>query len=222
MLKKNIFIHSNYNFQDLAEAWQQKAATKNFELEFNSNQPDLAVIALDLKKLFPEFFYELLPMPCAQIKLRCDEILETIYKLAGNFQEKGIPTLIQNFYYPFNLETSIFDFQNSAGQIMWIDDLNKKLVEYVDEQSGLYIFNLQYYLFQFGAQNAECCPFSAEFNNYLAEQYLNFMQAMFYPKKKCLVVDLDNTLWGGIIAEDGLEGIQVEPYLEIQRAVKKY
>ncbi len=27
--------------------------------------------------------------------------------------------------------------------------------------------------------------------------------------RKCLVLDLDNTLWGGIIAEDGLEGIQL-------------
>ena len=27
--------------------------------------------------------------------------------------------------------------------------------------------------------------------------------------KKCLVLDLDNTLWGGVIGEDGLEGIQL-------------
>jgi len=28
-------------------------------------------------------------------------------------------------------------------------------------------------------------------------------------RKKCLVLDLDNTLWGGILGEDGLEGIQL-------------
>lgn len=28
-------------------------------------------------------------------------------------------------------------------------------------------------------------------------------------RKKCLVLDLDNTLWGGILGEDGLEGIRI-------------
>lgn len=27
--------------------------------------------------------------------------------------------------------------------------------------------------------------------------------------KKCLIIDLDNTMWGGIIGDDGLEGIQI-------------
>jgi FkbH-like protein len=41
--------------------------------------------------------------------------------------------------------------------------------------------------------------------------------------KKCVVLDLDNTLWGGIVGEDGLEGIQLgddfpgNAYREFQR-----
>ena len=44
--------------------------------------------------------------------------------------------------------------------------------------------------------------------------------------KKCLVLDLDNTLWGGVIGDDGLEGIVLgegsalgEAYLALQRYV---
>lgn len=29
---------------------------------------------------------------------------------------------------------------------------------------------------------------------------------------KCVVVDLDNTLWGGVIGDDGLQGIQIGPF----------
>lgn len=29
---------------------------------------------------------------------------------------------------------------------------------------------------------------------------------------KCVILDLDNTMWGGIIGDDGLEGIQIGPY----------
>jgi FkbH-like protein len=46
--------------------------------------------------------------------------------------------------------------------------------------------------------------------------------------KKCLVLDLDNTLWGGVIGDDGLEGIILgegsaagEAYLALQRYVKQ-
>lgn len=28
-------------------------------------------------------------------------------------------------------------------------------------------------------------------------------------RKKCLVLDLDNTLWGGVLGEEGIEGIQI-------------
>jgi FkbH-like protein len=45
---------------------------------------------------------------------------------------------------------------------------------------------------------------------------------------KCLVLDLDNTLWGGVIGDDGLEGIELgqgsgtgEAFVEFQRYVKQ-
>jgi FkbH-like protein len=47
--------------------------------------------------------------------------------------------------------------------------------------------------------------------------------------RKCLVLDLDNTLWGGVIGDDGLEGIALgqgsaegEAYLSVQRAALEY
>jgi FkbH-like protein len=43
--------------------------------------------------------------------------------------------------------------------------------------------------------------------------------------RRCLIVDLDNTLWGGVVGDDGLEGIVIgqgdatgEAYLDVQRA----
>lgn len=34
--------------------------------------------------------------------------------------------------------------------------------------------------------------------------------ARYVPRKKCLVLDLDNTLWGGVIGEDGVQGIELD------------
>ena len=44
--------------------------------------------------------------------------------------------------------------------------------------------------------------------------------------KKCIVVDLDNTLWGGIVGEDGFDGIRLGPqppgnaFVEFQKYLK--
>ncbi|MBR4925155.1 MAG: HAD-IIIC family phosphatase [Prevotella sp.] len=35
------------------------------------------------------------------------------------------------------------------------------------------------------------------------------MESIAFKRKKCLALDLDNTLWGGILGEDGIEGIQI-------------
>lgn len=35
------------------------------------------------------------------------------------------------------------------------------------------------------------------------------MESIALKRKKCLVLDLDNTLWGGVLGEEGIEGIQI-------------
>jgi len=44
---------------------------------------------------------------------------------------------------------------------------------------------------------------------YVARQVIHTMQAIRGRLTKCVVLDLDNTLWGGVIGDDGLEGIQL-------------
>lgn len=44
---------------------------------------------------------------------------------------------------------------------------------------------------------------------YVANEVFHVVRALQGRTKKCVVVDLDNTLWGGVIGDDGLCGIQV-------------
>jgi len=52
-------------------------------------------------------------------------------------------------------------------------------------------------------------PFSDAFLHCASEQLARIVLAGRRSAKKCLVVDCDNTLWGGIIGEDGLDGIEL-------------
>jgi FkbH-like protein len=51
--------------------------------------------------------------------------------------------------------------------------------------------------------------FSAAGEKLIARELERILDAQLVPRKKCLLLDLDNTLWGGVIGEDGVEGIQL-------------
>ncbi len=52
-------------------------------------------------------------------------------------------------------------------------------------------------------------PFRTDFLPYLAAQITDLIRAASGTFKKCVVLDLDNTLWGGVIGDDGIDGIQI-------------
>lgn len=52
-------------------------------------------------------------------------------------------------------------------------------------------------------------PFSQQGERALTDEINRIESAVRGRRKKCLVLDLDNTLWGGVIGEDGLQGISL-------------
>ncbi len=52
-------------------------------------------------------------------------------------------------------------------------------------------------------------PYSIKGMNCIENRIKDLLEKQYLIRKKVLVLDLDNTLWGGVIGEDGLEGIQL-------------
>ena len=52
-------------------------------------------------------------------------------------------------------------------------------------------------------------PYSAEMLVHIAREFAEIITSLKRASKKVLVLDLDNTLWGGVIGDDGLEGIEI-------------
>jgi FkbH-like protein len=69
-------------------------------------------------------------------------------------------------------------------------------------------------------------PFSEGFSQRLARRWIGMTLALSGKMARVVVLDLDNTLWGGVLGEDGLSGIRVggdypgNAYLTFQRALK--
>lgn len=60
---------------------------------------------------------------------------------------------------------------------------------------------------------------------YVAQELARMVVSLREPMKKVLVLDLDNTLWGGVIGDDGIDGIELgdtSPRGEAFKAFQKY
>ena len=60
-------------------------------------------------------------------------------------------------------------------------------------------------------------PYSRDGLNAVTLEISRALNAAFSSRKKIIALDLDNTLWGGVIGEDGLEGIELSDHKEGQR-----
>lgn len=57
---------------------------------------------------------------------------------------------------------------------------------------------------------------------YVASRIMDIVCAIQGKFKKCLILDLDNTVWGGVVGDDGLEGIQLGHGLGIGKAFTEF
>ncbi|PCJ57060.1 MAG: hypothetical protein COA79_17165 [Planctomycetota bacterium] len=101
--------------------------------------------------------------------------------------------------------------------------------------SGVTIFDLDYISGVFGKVRWEDSrywyhskhAFSMDAIGLLAFHASRLIASIKGLAKKCLVLDLDNTLWGGVIGDDGLNGIKLgngaigEAFVDFQKYVKK-
>ncbi len=60
-------------------------------------------------------------------------------------------------------------------------------------------------------------PFSLEGLTAVSKWIDRVLRAVFEERKKAIVLDLDNTLWGGVIGEDGVDGIELSDHKQGQR-----
>lgn len=180
-------------------------------------QPDLIILAIRLEELYPELFSNFLSIK-HDIRSIENYIIETIENLIVNIKAKTNANIfIHNFVIPIVNYSSLYDFQNIDGQVNVIRRLNLMLPEMVNKYSGVYIVDVENLCSITGKQNLHDQkmwyvaknPFKMAFYISLAKEYVKFLKAIYGFKKKCVVLDLDNTLWGGIVGEDGMEGIRL-------------
>ena len=95
--------------------------------------------------------------------------------------------------------------------------LNQKLSEGAAEAGNVYPVDFAFFASSVGYDSAKSSkifgiakiPFATEYIPEAASAVVDIIAALRGKSYKCIVLDLDNTLWGGVVGDDGTDGIEI-------------
>lgn len=111
------------------------------------------------------------------------------------------------------------DIWDVHGRSNYISRLNQRFYAYAASKENFYINDLDFISADYGlsqwssavhwymykyAMNIDAIP-------YVANSVATLVKSLYGKNKKAIVLDLDNTLWGGVVGDDGVEGIAIGP-----------
>ena len=127
------------------------------------------------------------------------------------------PVIQNNFELPFYRLLGNRDAWDHRGQTNFITRLNMKLYDYAAARQDFYINDINYLSADYGLLQWSD-PFYWHMYKYclnldaipaLSYNVACIIKSIYGKNKKALVLDLDNTLWGGVVGDDGVDGIEI-------------
>lgn len=166
---------------------------------------------------------------------RVRSAVQSYIDLVKLYRTRNDGWIFVNSFAPLGLSPfGVGDNEDGFGPSAYLRDMGIRLRDSLATQSQLLVFDigiaaashagtvLDPRLWHLGR-----FPFSDSFTAYLALRYTGLVLSAAGLTVRLLLVDLDNTLWGGVLGEDGVSGVQLggdypgNAFVTFQRALKK-
>ncbi|MCT4560946.1 MAG: HAD-IIIC family phosphatase [Crocinitomicaceae bacterium] len=200
--------------------------------EFNEGMYDFVLIHESSEKLLDAFY----KLDIEERRTFAEDHLTKVEGYIDNIRQKQNTKVL---YFNFaEINDSVFgNFANAvdASFLYQLRKINLELMQLTESHKNLFLVDISTLQNSFGRQFTHSPSirvntsiiFSMEAIPLVAKAAIDVIKACMGKIKKCLILDLDNTTWGGIIGDDGLEGIQVgnlgvgEAFSRLQRWAKE-
>ena len=194
---------------------QQLLADESEVIRF---EPHLVVLSMAMRQVAPEIhnrFSSLSPDALQSARERLLEHVVQAAELAAR-RTSGV-VLVANFPRPAYPALGIADAKQPLGETEFYLRLNLEMLERFRDSDRIHVLDVDRLVGGYRSESTERMYFIAKTLwpesacNPLAAELSRYVIAATGRTKKCLVLDLDNTLWGGVVGEDGPRGIVVGP-----------
>lgn len=196
---------------------------------------DCVLVAEALELLDPELVRGFAALEPDAVRARCDAVLAharaVLAALRGRTQA---PVLWCGYETPVHPALGVLDAQGPGGQSGAVRGLNAGLRALLAGVPNAFFVDMDLCLARVGAERffdrrwwyRARAPYAREGLAAVAREVAALARALRGRARKCLVLDCDGVLWGGVVGEDGPQGIHLGPghpgaaYVDFQRAVK--
>lgn len=214
------------------DAIVQQAADKDDPIW--SEPADVVLVFSALETLSPLLARRFPSLERSQIDREVERIDRFLELAIGGLRSHSRAMLLwHGFETPPHPALGILDAQTQLGQTAAIRRLNNLLQERLSATDNAYFVDMDRIMARVGADgfydrrywHIARAAYGRAGLAELAREQMRFVRAARGKSRKCLVLDCDNTLWGGIVGEDGLASIQISPdhpgstYYEFQQEV---
>ena len=204
----------------------------NSKSNLYSFSPDVCFLILDTRNILGDLFYYPYNLSVDKRREFIQNKINELNNLIKSFKEKSNSKLvISNFIIPTYSPYGIFETKTDYGLQEMVFDLNHKLNNICRDENSIYVYDINGFVSKHGEENVfdfqqyffGDVKISLSYIPILANDLLGYIKPTLGLNKKCIVLDLDNTLWGGIVGEDGFNKIKLGPqppgntYVEFQK-----
>jgi FkbH-like protein len=196
--------------------------------------PNAVVLAVRADEAAPELWNGFADLSPEAVQQAADRAVRGYEQRVRTFRQHSQAALIvHSLERPAFPSLGLLDDQSESGQSGLIRKINRELRRIASETRGVYVLDYDALVARHGSRHwhderkwqMARLPISANHLLDMAREWMRFVVPLSGRIAKVLVVDLDNTLWGGVIGEDGMAGIKVSAeypgasYQALQRAL---
>jgi FkbH-like protein len=196
--------------------------------------PDITFIIIDTRTVMSTLFYTPYATPVNERRSYIDKRVADFVNLVRIFKNRTDSKLIlTNCSVPTYSPYGICEGKSEYGLREMVYDFNAKLSDAFRSDPQVFLFDFNSFVSIYGEVNVldyrqflvGDIKVSLSHIPHLAEELMGYVKANLGVNRKCIVLDLDNTLWGGIIGEDGFDRIDLSlkppgmAFVEFQRVL---
>jgi FkbH-like protein len=196
--------------------------------------PNAVVLAVRADQAAPELWGDFADLAPEVAQQAAERVVRGYEQWIGAFRKHSQAALIvHSLERPPAPSLGVLDSQSEAGQSGLLRQINRELCRIAEGFHGVYGLDYDALVARHGSEHwhdqrkwlTARLPIAAGYLLQMAREWMRFIVPLSGRTAKVLAVDLDNTLWGGVIGEDGMGGIKVGPeypgaaYQALQRAL---
>lgn len=194
--------------------------------------PEITFLILDARSILGDHFFSPYSSSVQERKHYINERSKEISNLVDSFKKRCDSKLVvTQIAVPTYSPYGICETKTEYGFQEMVRDFNKKLSDNTMDDPAVFIFDYNSFITRHGENNVfdrrqyhlGDIKISLDYLPKFADDLMAYIKPVLGLNRKCAVLDLDNTLWGGVVGEDGFDGIGLGPtgkgseYVEFQR-----